>query len=465
MNLIYCISRYLLLTSKERKQVFDKYVRERAEEERKEKKAKAKERKDAFRALCEEKNVSARTSWTEFSREVSKDERFKAIDKSRERENLFNEYQSEMRKKDREEKEEKRKITKKEFKELLKETDDIDRHSHWSDIKKLIDKDERYLTVESSGQRQDWFEDYVQELKDEHRREKDKKKDRSTRSRSRSRERKKSRSRSRSKEKKKRDRSKEKRKKKDKDRSRSKERKRKEKRDREEGEMSGDEDGEIMSGSEKDRRGSKDYDEDKNDRNSHGSNNESGDDITDEQKAKEERIAASLKKREEEVKANLAGSLRERDKEREQHLHQEAINGFNALLTDLIRTPDFSWKEAKKLLKKDSRWDMIEGNLEKSERERLFDDHIDLLIGKNRLVEHRTMSISIKYLFCILAKKKESYRSLLEEHKDLPLDASFKDIKKKINDDPRYTKFSSSDKKCEKEFNNWVSNSLYTSLD
>jgi len=30
--------RYLLLTSKERKQVFDKYVRERADEERKEKK-------------------------------------------------------------------------------------------------------------------------------------------------------------------------------------------------------------------------------------------------------------------------------------------------------------------------------------------------------------------------------------------------------------------------------------------
>ena len=44
----------------------------------------------------------------------------------------------------------------------------------------------------------------------------------------------------------------------------------------------------------------------------------------------------------------------------------------------------------------------------------------------------------------------------MEEHKDLPLDATFKDIKKKINDDPRYTKFSSSDKKCEKEFNNWV---------
>merc|ERR1712176_31351 len=213
--------------------------------------------------------------------------------------------------------------------------------------------------------------------------------------------------------------------------------KKREKREKEEGEMTGDEDGEINSGSEKGRRDSKEEEETKgNGHEAEAAGGESGEEngVTDEMKAKEERIAASLKKREEEVKANLAGSLRERDKEREHHLHQEAINGFNALLTDLIRTPDYSWKEAKKLLKKDSRWDMIEGNLEKSERERLFDDHIDHLI----------------------AKKKESYRSLLEEHKDLPLDATFKDIKKKINEDPRYTKFSSSDKKCEKEFNSWV---------
>ena len=434
--------RYLLLTSKERKQVFDKYVRERAEEERKEKKAKAKEKKDGFRALCEEKNVTAKTSWSEFSREVSKDERFKAIDKSRDRETLFNEYQSEMRKRDREEKEEKRKVLKKDFKELLRDTEDIDRHSHWSDVKKILEKDDRYAAVDSSSQRQDWFDDYIVELKDEHRREKDKKKERTTRSRSRSksRGRKRSRTRSRSKDKKKRDRSKDKKKKKDKDkdRSRSRDKKKRDKREKEEGEMSGDEDGEIMSGNEKERRDSRDdYTASKDNGHDKEANGDSdvGDGVTDEQKAKEERIAASLRKRQEEVKANLAGSLRERDKEREQHLHQEAINGFNALLTDLIRTPDYSWKEAKKLLKKDNRWDMIEGNLEKSERERLFDDHIDHLI----------------------AKKKESYRSLLEEHRELPLDASFKDIRKKIQDDPRYSKFSSSDKKCEKEFNNWVS--------
>ena len=186
-------------------------MRERAEEERKEKKAKAKERRDAFRTLCEEVGVGGRTSWSEFSRENGKDERFKAIDKSRDRESLFNEYQMEVRKKEKEEKEEKRKQIKKDFKALLRETEGIDRHSYWSDIKKMIGEDDRYLAVESSGQREDWFTDYVLELKDEHRREKDKKraeKERSSRSRSKSRGRKRSKSRSRSggKEKKRRDR-------------------------------------------------------------------------------------------------------------------------------------------------------------------------------------------------------------------------------------------------------------------
>merc|ERR1719370_2440639 len=115
--------RYLLLTSKERKTVFDKYVRERADEERKEKKAKAKEKRDAFRTLCEEVGVGPRSSWSEFSRENGKDERFKSIDKSRDRESLFNEYQMEVRKKEKEEKEEKRKQIKKDFKALLRETE------------------------------------------------------------------------------------------------------------------------------------------------------------------------------------------------------------------------------------------------------------------------------------------------------------------------------------------------------
>ena len=45
--------RYLLLTSKERKQVFEQYVKERADEERREKRNKMKERKEQYRQLLE----------------------------------------------------------------------------------------------------------------------------------------------------------------------------------------------------------------------------------------------------------------------------------------------------------------------------------------------------------------------------------------------------------------------------
>ena len=47
-------SRYLLLTSKERKQVFEQYVKERAEEELREKRNKLREKRDQFKQLLEE---------------------------------------------------------------------------------------------------------------------------------------------------------------------------------------------------------------------------------------------------------------------------------------------------------------------------------------------------------------------------------------------------------------------------
>ena len=49
-------------------QVFDRYVKERGDEERKEKKAKAKEKKDNFRTLCEEARVSSKTSFSDFTK-------------------------------------------------------------------------------------------------------------------------------------------------------------------------------------------------------------------------------------------------------------------------------------------------------------------------------------------------------------------------------------------------------------
>lgn len=52
--------RYLLLTSKERKQVFDQYVKERAEEERLERRKELKKKKEAFMELLTSASLSSK---------------------------------------------------------------------------------------------------------------------------------------------------------------------------------------------------------------------------------------------------------------------------------------------------------------------------------------------------------------------------------------------------------------------
>lgn len=69
------------------------------------------------------------------------------------------------------------------------------------------------------------------------------------------------------------------------------------------------------------------------------------------------------------VQKTLASHLRDRDKEREHHKRDEAMRHFSALLADLVRNSDLSWKEAKKQLKKDHRWELVE-NLDREDRER-----------------------------------------------------------------------------------------------
>lgn len=50
--------RYMLLNTKERKSCFEAFIRSRAEEERREKKTKLKEKKDDFKKLLEEAKLT-----------------------------------------------------------------------------------------------------------------------------------------------------------------------------------------------------------------------------------------------------------------------------------------------------------------------------------------------------------------------------------------------------------------------
>ncbi|EEC01225.1 transcription elongation regulator, putative, partial [Ixodes scapularis] len=329
-------SRYLLLTSKERKQVFEKYVKERAEEERREKRNKMRERKDQFRLLLEAASLTSNKGKGPRGLRVGGGVRFQPLSRTPCR--LKQDAQGSIlgrgvQPSGQQSHPNQSEKWKKDFLELLKEQKQLDKHARWSDIKKTLGEDPRYRAVDSSSQREEWFKEYTAKLS--------------------------------------------------------------------------------------------------------GTHGHEGDDEGSREREKQERIEASLREREKEVQRTLSTHLRERDKEREQHKHDEAVQHFNALLTDLVRNPDASWREAKRTLRKDHRWDLVE-SLEREEREKLFNEHLEQL----------------------QRKKKDKYRDLLNETTSITLSSTWKEASKMIRDDPRYSKFSSSERKCEKEFKEYLKDKM-----
>ena len=53
---------------------------------------------------------------------------------------------------------------KEDFVQLLKDTPDIHRNSNWEDAKHKLDSDPRYVAVNSSPKREEWFKEYIKGL-------------------------------------------------------------------------------------------------------------------------------------------------------------------------------------------------------------------------------------------------------------------------------------------------------------
>uniref|UniRef100_A0A673J3D6 Transcription elongation regulator 1-like n=1 Tax=Sinocyclocheilus rhinocerous TaxID=307959 RepID=A0A673J3D6_9TELE len=155
--------RYLLLNPKERKQVFDQYVKTRAEEERKEKKNKIMQVKDDFRKMMEEAKLGVRTTFSEFAAKHARDSRFKAVEKMKDREAIFNEYMTAFRKKEKENSKNRGEKVKQDFFELLSDYH-VDGQQRWSKVKEKMETDPRYKAVETSAVREELFKEYVERL-------------------------------------------------------------------------------------------------------------------------------------------------------------------------------------------------------------------------------------------------------------------------------------------------------------
>uniref|UniRef100_A0A8D2NBL2 Transcription elongation regulator 1 n=1 Tax=Zonotrichia albicollis TaxID=44394 RepID=A0A8D2NBL2_ZONAL len=281
--------RYLLLNPKERKQVFDQYVKTRAEEERKEKKNKIMQAKEDFKKMMEEAKINPRTTFSEFAAKHAKDSRFKAIEKMKDREALFNEFITAARKKEKEDSKTRGEKIKMDFFELLA-NHHLDSQSRWSKVKDKVETDPRYKAVDSSSQREDLFKQYI------------------------------------------------------------------------------------------------------------------------------EKIAKNL------------------DSEKEKELERQAKSCLSQ-----VRSSDVSWSDTRRTLRKDHRWES--GSLlEREEKEKLFNEHIEALTKK----------------------KREHFRQLLDETSAITLTSTWKEVKKIIKEDPRCIKFSSSDRKKQREFEEYIRDKYIT---
>ncbi|XP_075887924.1 transcription elongation regulator 1-like isoform X2 [Nelusetta ayraudi] len=155
--------RYLLLNPKERKQVFDQYVKTRAEEERKEKKNKLMQAKDEFRRMMEEARLTPRTTFSEFAMKHGRDQRFKNIDKMKDREAIFVEFMTAMKKRDKEDSKSRGEKVKQDFFELLSDQH-VEAGQRWSKVKERLETDPRYKAVESSALREELYKHYMEKL-------------------------------------------------------------------------------------------------------------------------------------------------------------------------------------------------------------------------------------------------------------------------------------------------------------
>uniref|UniRef100_A0A671QF27 Transcription elongation regulator 1 n=1 Tax=Sinocyclocheilus anshuiensis TaxID=1608454 RepID=A0A671QF27_9TELE len=322
--------RYLLLNPKERKQVFDQYVKTRAEEERKEKKNKIMQVKDDFRKIMEDAKLGVRTTFSEFAAKYARDSRFKAVEKMKDREAIFNEYMTALRKKEKENSKNRGEKVKQDFFELLSDYH-VDGQQRWSKVKEKMETDPRYKAVETSAVREELFKEYVERLAKNPNSEKEK------------------------------------------------------------------------------------------------------------ELEKQARIEASLRERERMVQRFRSEQTKEIDREREQHKREEAVQNFKALLSDMVKSSDANWSETRRTLRKDHRWESS-SLLERDEKERLFNEHIEALAKK----------------------KKELFRQLLDETTSINLMTSWKEVKKLIKEDPRCIKFSSSDRKRQREFGDYIKDKYIT---
>ncbi|MED6158668.1 hypothetical protein PIB30_034913, partial [Stylosanthes scabra] len=148
-----------------RRSLFEHYVKTRAEEERKERRAAQKAAIEGFKQLLDEasEDIDHNTDYQTFRKKWGNDPRFEALDR-KEWEHLLSERVLPLKKAAEQKAQASRIAAATGFKSMLKARDDISINSRWSRVKESLRDDPRYKSVRHED-REILFNEYISELK------------------------------------------------------------------------------------------------------------------------------------------------------------------------------------------------------------------------------------------------------------------------------------------------------------
>ncbi|KAF5450039.1 hypothetical protein F2P56_030420 [Juglans regia] len=303
-----------------RRSLFEHYVKTRAEEERKEKRAAQKAAIEGFKQLLGEasEDIDHNTDYQTFRKKWGADPRFEVLDR-KDREHLLNERVFPLKKAAEEKVQALRAAAATSFKSMLREKRDITANSRWSKVKDSLRNDSRYKSAKHED-REIFFNEYISELK---------------------------------------------------------------------------------AGEEQSER---------------------------EAKAKREE-QEKLKERERELRKRKEREEQEMERVRLKVRRKEAVASFQALLVEIIKDPQASWTESKPKLEKDPQGRATNTDLDPSDIEKLFREHIKML--NERCVQEFRYLLAEVLTAEAAAQETEEGKTVLN---------SWSTAKRLLKPDPRYNK-------------------------
>ncbi|XP_057422541.1 pre-mRNA-processing protein 40A-like isoform X2 [Lotus japonicus] len=168
MRLIINDKRYgALKTLGDRKQAFNEYLNQRKKQEAEEKRMKQKKAREDFKIMLEESTeLTSSTRWSKAIAIFENDERFKAVERDRDRKDMFDSFLEELIIKDRTRVQEERKRSITEYRKFLESCDFIKASTQWRKVQDRLEADERCSRLEKID-RLEIFQDYLRDLEKE----------------------------------------------------------------------------------------------------------------------------------------------------------------------------------------------------------------------------------------------------------------------------------------------------------